>query len=100
MEQVRQASTEDLDRLVDLVADRSDRRGADLTRPSDGGGTPPDPVEASLAAYVTDPERTALVGTLEDWVAGVALCRVDDGGVGRRGVLDLCFVEPGAREVG
>ena len=61
MEQVRQASTEDLDRLVELVADfvadRSDRRGA-------------------------------------------GLCRVDGGGGERRGVLDLCFVEPGAREVG
>ena len=104
MEQVRQASTDDLDRLVELVADsvadRSDRRGAELTRPSDGGGVPPDPVAASLAAYVTRPDRTALVGTLDDWVAGVVLCRVDDGGVGRRGVLDLCFVEPGAREVG
>jgi GNAT superfamily N-acetyltransferase len=42
----------------------------------------------------------ALVGTLDDWVAAVALCRVDDGVGGRRGVLDVCFVEPGAREVG
>ena len=104
MEQVRPASGEDLGRLVELVgdflADRAGRRGAELTRPSDSGGNAPEPVEESLAAYLADPTRTALVGTLDDWVAAVVLCRVD-GGIGeRRGVLDLCFVEPGAREVG
>jgi GNAT superfamily N-acetyltransferase len=40
------------------------------------------------------------VGTLDDWVAGAALCRVVADGAARRGVLDLCFVEEGAREVG
>jgi GNAT superfamily N-acetyltransferase len=104
MEQVRQASTEDTDRLMELVADyladRADRRGADLTRLSDGGWVAAEPIRESLAAYVTGPDRTALVGTLDDWVAALALCRIDHGGVERRGVLDLCFVEPGAREVG
>ena len=104
MEQVRQASTDDLPRLaelvVDFVADRAERRGADLIHPSDGGGTPPDAVVGSLDAYVTGAGRTALVGLLDDWVAGVALCRVDDGGGVRRGFLDVCFVESGAREVG
>ena len=51
-----------------------------------------------MATYLGDPERLALVGTLDDWVAGVALCRVDSPAA--RGVLDLCFVEPGARQVG
>jgi GNAT superfamily N-acetyltransferase len=104
MERVRQATTEDLDRLVELVAgfeaDRARHRGGDLVRHDDAGGTPPEPVVGSLAPYVSDPGRTALLGTLDDWVAGAALCRVDDGGAGRRGVLDLCFVESGAREVG
>lgn len=104
MEQVRQASSDDLDRIGELVTelavDRAARRGADLTRASDGGGRPPDPTGASLALYVTDPTRTVLLGTLDDWVAAVALCRVDDDGGERRGVLDVCFVEPGAREVG
>jgi len=104
MERVRQATTEDLDRLVELVAgfvaDRARHRGGDLVRDDDAGGVSPEPVVGSLAAYVSDPGRAALVGTLDDWVAGAALCRVDDGGAGRRGVLDLCFVESGAREVG
>lgn len=103
MEQVREASFDDLDRInelaADFVIDRATRRGADLTRAADGG-VPPDPTGASLSPYVTEPSRTALVGTLDDWVAAVALCRVDDGGGERRGVLDACFVEPGAREVG
>ena len=104
MERVRQASTGDLDRIGELVtefaADRAARRGADLIHPADGGGVPPDPTGASLAAYVVEPTRLALVGTLDDWVAGVALCRVDVEAGERRGMLDACFVEPGAREVG
>ena len=104
MEQVRQASSDDLHRIGQLVADfavdRAGHRGADLTRPADGGGELPDPTGTSLALYVTQPNRLALVGTLDDWVAAVALCRVDDEGGERRGVLDVCFVDPGAREVG
>ena len=73
MEQVRQASSDDLDRIRELVADfaidRAARRGADLTRAADDGGVPPDPTGASLSSYVTDTSRTALVGTLDDWVA-------------------------------
>ena len=104
MEQVRQASSDDLDRIGELVAefaiDRAGRRGADLTRAADEGGVLPDPTGTSLALYVTHPSQMALVGTLDDWVAAVALCRVDDEGGERRGVLDVCFVDPGAREVG
>jgi len=104
MEQVRQASSDDLDRIGELVADfvvdRARLRGAGLTRTVDEGGVVPDPTGTSLAHYVTHPNQLALVGTLDDWVAAVALCRVDDGGGERRGVLDVCFVDPGAREVG
>ena len=104
MEQVRTATVDDLGRVLELLADfsteRAGRRGAELVRPEDGLGALPSPTEASLAPYLASPGRTALLGTLDDWVAAVALCRVDDGGVERRGVLDMCFVEPGAREVG
>jgi GNAT superfamily N-acetyltransferase len=104
MEAVRSASPGDLDRLVELVAafrgSRADHRGAELARPDDGGGTAPDATGSAMAPYLDDPARTALVGTLDDWVAGAALCRLsEDGGV-TRGILDLCFVEPGARQVG
>jgi GNAT superfamily N-acetyltransferase len=104
MEQVRTASPDDLERLVELVAAfggaRADRRGADLAHPDDSGGLPPAPAVDAVSPYLADPTRTALVATLDDWVAGAALCRVAAGGTARRGVLDLCFVEEGAREVG
>lgn len=104
MEQVRPASPADLDRLTELVADyavdRAGKRGADLVWPTDGGVALPDPLGQPLSVYLDEPDHTALVGTLDDWVAAVALCRVAGGGGESRGVLDLCFVEPGAREVG
>ena len=104
MEQVRTATADDLDRLVELVAvfadTQVDRRGADLAREEDGGGRPPAPTADAVAPYLTHVTRTALVGSLDSWVAGAALCRVAAAGTGRRGVLDLCVVEAGAREVG
>jgi GNAT superfamily N-acetyltransferase len=104
MEGVRLATHEDLDRLVELVAafgsSRVDRRGAALARPDDGGGAAPVATAAAVAPYLEDPTRTALVGTLDDWVAAAALCRVSGSAGANRGVLDLCFVESGAREVG
>ncbi len=104
MELVRTATPDDVDRMVELVAasgvSRADGRGADLARSDDGGGSPPAATPEALAPYLTGPARTALVATLDDWVAGAALCRVLGGDGVPRGVLDLCFVEPGAREVG
>jgi GNAT superfamily N-acetyltransferase len=104
VERVREASDHDVDRLVELTAafhaDRGHRRGAGSARPSDGGGNPPEATVGDLSRYVGGPGRAALVGTLDGWVAGAALCRVDPGPGDRRGVLDLCFVEPDAREVG
>jgi len=104
MEQVRSATADDLERLMELVAGfaegQADRRGAGLTRHDDGGASPPPPTVDAVAPYLTDPTRTALGGLLDDWVAGAALCRTVAVGPERRGVLDLCFVEDGAREVG
>jgi GNAT superfamily N-acetyltransferase len=104
MEQVRNATADDLERLMELVAgfagSQADRRGAGLSRRDDGAASPPPSTVDAVAPYLTDPTRTALVGLLDDWVAGAALCRVVAGGTERRGVLDLCFVEEGAREVG
>ncbi len=104
MEQVRGAGEDDLDRLVELVTEfhgsSIGRRGVGNTRTSDEGGHPPGSSRDEVGAYVTGPERTALVGLLDDWIAGAALCRVDEADGDHRGVLDLCFVEHGAREVG
>jgi len=104
VEQVRTAGEHDVGRLVEITAafrDASaDERGGRAVHPSDGGGRAPQPTEDAVAGYVGDPRRTALIGLLDDWTAGAALCRVDDADGDRRGVLDLCYVEPGAREVG
>ena len=104
MEQVRTATTDDLDRLVELVAEfagaQADRRGVDLARDEDGGGRPPAATSDAVAPYLADTSRIALVGSLDGWVAGAALCRAVAVGPEWRGVLDLCFVEDDAREVG
>jgi GNAT superfamily N-acetyltransferase len=104
VEQVRAATVDDVARLVELTAafhaGAGDRRGGSLTRTPDPGGNAPGADDAQIGSYLAGSGRVALVGMLDDWVAGAALCRVEGRGADRRGVLDLCFVEPGAREVG
>ena len=104
MEEVRAATEEDLDHLVEMTAAFhaaiGEQRGSSLAHPADDGGHQPEALRAAVGAYVTAPDRTALVGLLDRWTAGAALCRVDDSGGDRRGVLDVCFVDPGAREIG
>ena len=103
VEQVRSATTDDLDRLVELVAaflaSRADRRGAALARPSDSGG------RLRLRRRRTRPVRVGpdVRPWWAPWTTGSPV-RPCAGwrrtGHDRRGVLDLCFVEDGAREVG
>jgi GNAT superfamily N-acetyltransferase len=104
VEQVRVAGDDDLDRLVELAADFHSsavgRRGVGNTRTSDDGGHPPEASPVEVGLYLSDPGRVALVGLLDNWIAGMALGRVDETDGDRRGVLDVCFVEHGAREVG
>ena len=104
MEQVRTATAGDLPRLIELTSSFLDasgvRRGGGLRRPSDPGGTAPDATTAAVRPYVESDHRLALVGTLDGWVAGAVLCRADAVDGRTRGVVDLCFVEPGARGVG
>ena len=104
MEDVRPATGDDLGRLVELVtafwSGAGDRRGAAVVHPGDPGGALPGTTHDDVAHYLSTPDRSALVASLDGWVAGAALCRVDRADGGRRGVLDACFVEPGAREVG
>jgi GNAT superfamily N-acetyltransferase len=98
------ATVDDVDRLVELTAgfhaESAGRRGGSLTRDPDPGGNAPGADRDQVGPYVAGPGRAALVGLLDTWVAGAALCRVEGRGTDRRGVLDLCFVEPGARELG
>ena len=103
MEAVRVARTTDAGRIAELVdefaQEMASRRGASLL--NDPGGPGPDRIDGADAAAVGDPGRLALVGTLDENVVGIALCHLEEAGpTGRRGVVDACYVEPGARVVG
>lgn len=105
MESVQEATAADAGRIVGLTqefeAEMATRRGAALLRPNDAGVTDPLNGPEDVIALLADPERTALVGSLDEWIAGVAVLRIADGpGNDRRGVIDSCYVEPGARGVG
>lgn len=77
------------------------RRGAALGRTEDAGMADPISGPEDVARLLAEPGRTALVALLEGWTAGVAVLRVTDGPGGEcRGVIDACYVEPAAREVG
>jgi GNAT superfamily N-acetyltransferase len=107
-EAVRTATAEDTPRLCDLAEELragiiSQRGGSLLTGPGpgrhDGGG-----VAGWVDEHLGDQATLVLVGTLDDVVIGFAVCHLEAGsGEGvrsRRGALDACFVEPGARGVG
>jgi GNAT superfamily N-acetyltransferase len=53
-----------------------------------------------LDHLLADGRRRVLVGTIDDTVVGFALGRIDAGGEPALGIIDGCYVEPGARGVG
>ncbi|HUY67212.1 MAG TPA: GNAT family N-acetyltransferase [Acidimicrobiales bacterium] len=104
MEAVRAATVNDAERLgqlsAEFLAGVVSRRGGLLLV----GGAAGPPGGAALAErlpeLIGDAERLVLVGTIDDAVIGFALCHLEGGGRARSGVLDACYVEPGARGVG
>ena len=76
------------------------RGGSLLVQPTvdasgDGG------LAGRLPQLLGDDTCLVLVGTIDEVVTGFALCHVEDlADQGRRGILDACYVEPGARGVG
>jgi GNAT superfamily N-acetyltransferase len=105
MEAVRKATVEDGGRLAELALEFLDdmasiRGGSLLIEPGiDEAGD--HGLLARLPELVEDPDRLVLVGSLDEVVIGFALGHHRDlGDHGRRGTLDACYVEPGAREVG
>ncbi len=100
MEAVREAMPADAQRYAELEAEFlaalvAQRGGALAIDPLSVDGGPPLPV------LLEDRARLVLVGTLDSVVTGFAHSHVVDlEGHGRRGVLDACYVEPGARGVG
>jgi len=105
MEEVRTATVADAERLGQLseefLAGIVSRRGGSLL--VDGAADPPGDLAPAerLPALLGDADRLVLVGTIDGAVTGFALCHLEEGGShGRRGILDACYVEPGARGVG
>jgi GNAT superfamily N-acetyltransferase len=101
-ERVRQATPDDLTRLVELA--ESARTELEPTR---GGGVwirreaRPAPVSPSISAALDDPDQLVIVGELDGSGVGYAIARLEplrDGTV--LTVLDDIYVEPGARSVG
>ena len=105
MESVREAMSADGERILELAQEfRSEmaaRRGAALTRTEDAGVADPIRALQDVATLLADPERTALLGCFDEWTVGLAVLRVADGAAGeRRGIIEVCYVEQGARGVG
>lgn len=102
VEAARPASESDLPRLAELA-----RAAIAELRPTKGGElwarreARPEPVDASLASDLGDPNAVVLAGTIDDAVVGYAVAviqRLHDGGELAR-LTDL-YAEPPAREVG
>jgi GNAT superfamily N-acetyltransferase len=99
------ATADDAGRLAALMSELIEevlaRRGGKLLLGDDGVGPEREPVATQVDDVLADPVRLALVGTIDKVVIAFALCHYEDVGVpGRRGILDACYVEPGARGVG
>jgi GNAT superfamily N-acetyltransferase len=103
MEAVRAATADDaasLSRLVEeLHRSIAAQRGGSLLIEDDHGQVFRDDPEDRIGVVSKDPSRLVLVGLIDDVITGFALCHVD-GGDRRRGLLDACYVEPSARDVG
>jgi len=53
-----------------------------------------------LDRLLADPRRRVLLGTVDDAVVGMATGRLDAVGETALGIIDVCYVERGARGVG
>lgn len=111
METVRPVQPGDLPRFSELLAAaRSqglDQRGGDLFYAFGPGerrtAGPEDPSASLLHWSDGDPDRLRLVGLYEGAVVGIAAGSVAPApgeGERRLGQIALCYVEPGARQVG
>ena len=101
-EGVRKAARDDLSRLVELA-----RAGIAELAPMKGGSVwvarnaRREPLEHDLASALDDPNRRALVGTIDEIVVGYGVVHVEALGDGSRlGVVDDIFVEEEARGIG
>ena len=101
IEAVRPAVEADLERLcvlaTEAVDEQRDARGGSVWSRREARRDP----SVTLAAALTDPSTSVLVGTLDDVVVGYGVLRVERLADGDRlAVVDDLYVEPGARGVG
>lgn len=104
MESVRPATPADLSRCADLLTgarqEVGHRRGGEVLLATGADATQPRPTledpARSLARWLDDDDAVVLVGLFEQVVVGVAA------GTSRSatGLIECCYVEPGARRVG
>ena len=105
MESVRIATLADAGRLAEMISDLvgsllDARGGAELIGVRMGTSDRPMDLEDHLASMIVDEGRLVLVGSLERVTLGISLWHRAVSDAGRRGVVDACYVEPGARGVG
>ena len=105
MEAVRAATAGDGHRLLDLaeelVGGITSQRGGALLLDRGRLGRDAATGLGRINELLEHAGTRVVVGTLDEAVVGFAVCHFeDDGGHGRCGVLDACYVEPGARGVG
>jgi GNAT superfamily N-acetyltransferase len=104
-EAVRPARRDDADRVATLCRDAlveldSRRGGPLLVRRETGLVAKALLRPGGLDRLLGQGERLVVVGTLEDVVMAFATGHVDNVGETALGVVDACYVEPGARGVG
>lgn len=98
----RRAETADIPRIAELVrvaaAELAPMRGGAIWKAREAR---PEPVEEGLGPLVDDGDVRMVVATIDDFVVGYAVVRIEhlvDGS--DLGVIDDIFVEEGARQVG
>src|ERR1700722_20335989 len=100
MEAVRAATGADAPRLLEMARELLDavtaQRGGSLLVGQDRR-----PTRHRLDDLLADETALVVVGTLDQVITGFGVCHVEEAGAhGARGILDACYVEPGARGVG
>lgn len=98
----RLAQEADIPRIAELVraavAELAPMRGGAIWKARESRA---EPVGPSLAALLDDTDARMVVATIDDFVVGYAVVRIEQLGDGSAlGVIDDIFVEEGARQVG
>jgi GNAT superfamily N-acetyltransferase len=98
----RPATSDDLDRLAELCglarAEAEPQRGGWVAVRREARA---EPVEASMAASLADPEQLVVVGEVAGYVVGYGVVRIERLQEGALlGVVDELYTEPPFREIG